>query len=132
MVSAGSKRWICETPLGNLNWIRATELKKKIKYESQICKPVPVGAKIKELQLPFYYRKLPKLCKQGQKDQPHANSINYDKILHVGRDCCPKFAADKWPFYDYIFLVIFWQLHQHLSQKWGSSSHFEMVNRPKS
>ena len=39
------------------------------------------------------------------------------------RGCFPKFANDKWPFYDY-FWSFFWQLHKYLSQKLGADSHF--------
>ena len=42
-----------------------------------------------------------------------------------------KITTHKWPFYDH-FWPFFCQLHNQLSQNWGSDSHFEVLNQSKS
>ena len=44
---------------------------------------------------------------------------------------CPKFVTHKWLFSDH-FYPFFCQLHENLSQNWGSDGHFEGLNRSTS
>ena len=44
------------------------------------------------------------------------------------RGCFPKFANDKWPFYDH-FWSFFRQLQKYLSKNWSSNGHFEVLSR---
>ena len=45
-------------------------------------------------------------------------------------DCSETKENDKWLFYDH-FRPFFGQLHDYISQNWGSDGHFEVLNRSK-
>ena len=49
---------------------------------------------------------------------------------YLSIDCSETKENDKWPFYDH-FRPFFGQLHDFISQNWGSDGHFEVLNRSK-
>ena len=48
----------------------------------------------------------------------------------AGIDCFETNLNGKWPIL-WSLPAIFCQLYEHLSQNWGSDSHFEVLSRPK-
>ena len=60
----------------------------------------------------------------------YSNFCSQFRIFSLSIDCSETKENDKWLFYDH-FRPFFGQLHDYISQNWGSDGHFEVLNRSK-
>ena len=59
------------------------------------------------------------------------NQMNDNLYKKSIQNALQKIATDKWPFYYHVW-PFFCHLYVCPSQNWGSDSHFEVLNKPKS